>query len=65
MHGAVKQIHIGRARTQALVVAALAGVPMVGLGCTLHFYAGYALAGAGQPTAGNVNTSVTYSLVYQ
>ncbi len=30
MHGAGKQIHIGRAR--ALAVAALAGVPMVGLG---------------------------------
>ena len=32
---------------------------------TWHFYAGYALAGAGQPTAGTVSTSVTYSLVYE
>jgi major type 1 subunit fimbrin (pilin) len=38
--------------------------PLSGPG-TWYFYAGYALAGAGQATAGTVNTSVTYSLVYQ
>jgi major type 1 subunit fimbrin (pilin) len=38
--------------------------PLSGQG-TWYFYAGYALAGAGQATAGTVNTSVTYSLVYE
>jgi major type 1 subunit fimbrin (pilin) len=38
--------------------------PLSGPG-TWHFYAGYALAGPGQPTAGSVNTTVTYSLVYE
>jgi major type 1 subunit fimbrin (pilin) len=38
--------------------------PLSGPG-TWYFYAGYALAGPGQATAGTVNTSVTYSLVYE